>query len=127
MRFNNTTASNVLLTQSNATTSSNPFVFVFKTRDPNGTDTNYPTQKQWLNTVTNRVWLLKGYNSFNGILSAIWIDQGNDQGIETLTGDNNVPVSPDINHNINIFGTPGQIDVLGNPSSNSLTLSLVTA
>lgn len=122
--FNNTTIPNVLSVQSNATTSSNPFIYVFETRDPTTFDNQYPIQKPWLNTLENRLWLLKGFTSNSGVLSAIWIDQGSDQGIETITGDSGGPVSPDVNHNLNIVGTPGEIDVIGNPLSNTLTLSL---
>jgi hypothetical protein len=54
-----------------------------------------------------------------------WLVQGSGGGspIETLTGNSGGPVGPDGAFNINLLGS-GDIDVVGNPGTNTLTWSL---
>lgn len=73
MTFKNTTIGNELYPVAVGTTSSNPFVDVFQGRDPSGSDVNYTIQKKWLNTSSNVLWMLKGFSSTGGQLSAVWI------------------------------------------------------
>lgn len=98
--FNNTTLSNTIPVQSNGTTSSNPFICVFEPRDPTSADIQYPTQKPWLNTITNRRWILKGYTSNSGQLFAVWAESGSDQGVESFITNVSGPVVPNASHQV---------------------------
>jgi len=100
----NTTKANVFYPVANGGSSSNPFVFEFQARDPNGNDLNYPIQKFWLNTSNNNIWFLKNFTSSAGVVQAHWIFLGNGaSALETLTGDDGVAVNP-VSNNINTLG-----------------------
>lgn len=123
MTINNTTLSNEIDVIANGRASSNAFVDQFAARDPTPQDVNYPIQKKWLNTTTNRYWELKNFVAANGITTANWVKIGS--GIfttETLTGNTGGPVSPDINNNINVLGDGTFITVVGTPLNNTLTI-----
>lgn len=70
---NNTTIPSNLYSLAYGTTSSNPFIVEFQSRDPTTTDINFPIQKLWLNTSTNNFWFLKNFLPSNGNVSANWI------------------------------------------------------
>ena len=101
--FNNTTIANELYPVANAITSSNPFVVVFQTRDPTTADIQYPIQKVWLNTTAETFWFLQNFTTSNGQVFAHWIPYSGFTTVETLTGDDLLPVSP-VANNIDVFG-----------------------
>lgn len=100
MTFNNTTPINNLYPVANATTSSNPFVYAFASRDPTANDLEYPIQKWWLNTSTNVFWFLKNFVSANGTVSANWIQASSGQnpiveiGVDASAAPGTNPVLP---------------------------------
>ena len=110
----NTTPSNFFDALSNGRASSFPFVDVFATRNPTTLDINYPTQKKWWNTDANTYWILSGFSSMGGYVTAIWKEiTGGGTGltkvtVDTFTFPGTNPVIPDGSGNINITG--GQIE-----------------
>lgn len=58
----------------------NPFVEVFFSRDPTPNDVEYPIQKRWFNTSNETEWILISFTSFNGNLQAVWIRIGSGSG-----------------------------------------------
>ena len=110
----NTTPSNFFDALSNGQASSFPFVDVFATRNPTTLDINYPTQKKWWNTDANTYWILSGFSSMGGYVTAIWKEiTGGGTGltkvtVNTFTFPGTDPVLPDGSGNINITG--GQIE-----------------
>ena len=107
----NTTQINNLYPVANATASSNPFVDVFNTRDPGPNDVQYPTQKKWLNTTNNDFWMLEGFSSAGGLITANWIRIGGGAVVETFTVDASTPpgTNPVIPNAGNITVTGGQV------------------
>lgn len=79
-----------------------PYVFVFETRDPQSSDTLYPLQKPWLNLNNNKLFILTSFSSASGYIQAVWTNVSSAlSDVNTLTGDDNNPVSAAFN-NINI-------------------------
>ena len=107
----NTTQSNNLYPIANGTTSSSPFVDIFAPRDPNSNDINYPTQKKWLNTTNNNFWMLEGFISNNGVVTANWIEIGGGLATEDTFVDTNTPpgTNPVVANNGAITVTGGQV------------------
>lgn len=121
----NTTISNNLYPVANATTSSNPFVDVFNTRDPTPYDFNYPTQKKWLNTLTDVFWMLEGFTSIGGVVLANWVRIGGTLGlVEDLQGNTGAPVPPNADNVIFVVGDGAIITTAGTPSTNTLTIGV---
>lgn len=120
----NQPTSNSLYPVANGITSSSPFIEVFMTRDPTTSNTLYPIQKRWFNTLTNNEWILVGFTASNGVIYANWqnITTGGGTITETLTGNSGGAVGPSAN-NINTAGS-GSITIVGNPSTNTLTTQL---
>lgn len=85
--------------------STDPFVWVFETRDPTPQDVNYPQQKQWLNVTLQKVWILTSFSSITGQVLAVWTEVSSSVAdLNSLTGDDAVAVNP-VNNNINFFGS----------------------
>src|ERR1700753_707354 len=55
-----------------ATSSTNPFVIHFDTRNPTTADINYPVQKFWFNTQENIAFILESFTGSQGLLTANW-------------------------------------------------------
>lgn len=74
----------------------------------------------WLNTATNGMWYLAQTNGF----TATWIqlNSGGSTGILSITGNTGGPVMPSIG-NINLIGDGETITIVGNPGTNTLTMS----
>lgn len=86
--------------------STDPFVWVFETRDPTPQDVNFSVQKQWLNRTTEKLWVLTGFVSQNGEVLAQWDEiSSSDSDINSLTGNDGLAVVPSSN-NINVEGSP---------------------
>ena len=85
--------------------STDPFVWVFETRDPTPQDVNYPQQKQWLNVTLQKVWILTSFSSITGQVLAVWTEVSSSVAdLNSLTGDDAVAVNP-VNNNINFVGS----------------------
>jgi len=123
----NQPTSNSLYPVANGITSSSPFIEVFMTRDPTTSDTLYPVQKRWFNSLTNHEWILVGFTASNGVIYANWQDitAGGGTVTETLTGNSGGPVNP-LANNINVVGDGTSINVVGNPGTHTLTISAVS-
>jgi hypothetical protein len=118
----NTTQINNLYGVSIGTSSTNPFVDIFESRDPTVNDVNYPIQKKWLNTTSGTFWELQNFVSSNGLVTANWIKIGSIGLTETLTGNSGGAV-PATANNINVVGT-GSITTVGTPPSSTMTIEL---
>ena len=85
--------------------STDPFIYVFETRDPTVSDINYPIQKLWINTTTEKLFCLTNFTSSTGTIQANWIEiSSSTADINTLTGNDSVPVSP-VANNIGVVGS----------------------
>ena len=107
----------------------NPPDWLVYTRPPTSKDTqNFVLGDLWLNKLTKEAWILvslAGSLDSKGVLVAVWF-QISKNIIATLTGNNSsVHVGPDIDQNINLVGDGTTVNIAGNPSTNTLTLSLV--
>jgi hypothetical protein len=116
---------NILYPVANGTTSSLPFIEVFKNRNPSTNDVNYQIQQRWWNTNTNVEYVLVGFISTGGELQANWqaVSTGSIIPVETFTADTGGAVSP-IANNINLFSGDGVITTAGDPVSATLTVEL---
>lgn len=94
---------------------------VEQARDPTTTDKTYSVGQIWLNSVSRTTWILFGFTSSSGITSAVWQSVGGSSGINTLTGNDSIAVSP-TSQNINIVGSGG-VSVAGNIGTSTLTIS----
>lgn len=113
-------------TQGTGTFSTNPFITVFAITDPSSSAINYPVQKRWLNTATHTEWILASFDTSNGSLTANWIElAGGSASTETLTGNSGGAVGPTDN-NINVRGDGVTINIIGDPSTSTLTANLIS-
>jgi len=119
--------SNNLYSSTTGTGSSNPFVVLFMTRDPTTGDVNYPVQKMWVNKNTSSLWILANLYSINGVQQANWLDlsTAGNSDLETLTGNNLGAVHADSFHNIDVVGDNTTIRIIGDPSTHTLTASVI--
>lgn len=115
---------NLPYTANSGTSSTAPFIIQFNDRNPTPQDVNYSIQQPWVNTVTDEYWILRGFSSANGVVTADWHKVGSGSlGVETLTGNSGGAVGPDASHNIDVIGDGTTIDVVGTPGTNTLTIS----
>lgn len=106
------------------TNSTNPFILHFDTRDPTVYDVNYPVQKEWLNTTTENLWILKGFTTTAGVVYAAWVDiTSGTTNTESLTGNSGGAVFVDGSNNINVIGDTTTINIVGVPGTHTLTAS----
>ena len=106
------------------TNSTNPFVIHFQTRDPTPQDVNYSIQKLWFNTVNQNMWILTGFATNQGVITAIWDDlTSGTTTTESLTGNSGGKVFVDGANNINVVGDTTTVNIVGNPGTHTLTAS----
>ena len=124
----NTTIANNLYPVANGVTSSSPFVWEFKARDPTVNDVNYPIQKLWLNTTNDGIWFLKNFVSNQGIVTANWIFVATGgQQFQSLSDTANTVVFPSLSsdtppNNIQLVGGTG-ITVTSDPTNHLITFA----
>jgi hypothetical protein len=119
----NTTTPNLLYSANSGSSSSNPFIDVFESRNPTTNDVNYPIQKKWTNTSTGEFWELIRFTSFNGHLQAIWLQIGTSVvSIESLIGNDSVAVGPDPSNDIFLVGDGTFIKTVGNSGTFTMTI-----
>ena len=89
-------------------------------RNPRTSDyTAYRIGELWLNAVNQTYWVLTS----KAAQVATWTQLSTGQNeLQTLTGNSGGAVSADVNQNINFVGTD-TITVVGNPGSNTLTIT----
>lgn len=94
---------------------------VVSSTNPTTSDYLYPIGQTWINTVSEIYW---GLVNVTGTV-ATWEDlsSGASTGILTLTGNSGGPVAGDGMRNVNIIGDMG-VDIVGDPGTNTLTVSL---
>ena len=115
----------IVYAQSAATTQTNfPWI---DTRDPTSYDTNYAIGKFWVNTLNDTLWYLNSLSSTNALLQAQWITLISN--LSTLSDTLNDIVDPSSGvstppNNIQLYGTPGQIDIVADPGNNRLVFTL---
>ncbi len=103
-----------------------PVNFVMDDRPPTINDSkNFYIGDLWLDISTTPpdvadLWMLVSLAGFN----ATWVNFGAGD-LETLTGNTGGPVSPDGAGNINVVGDGTTINIVGNPGTNTLTVSAV--
>lgn len=117
---------NIVNTLGTGGTSTSNFINVLLPRDPTPYDLNYQVQKRWLNISTQEEFILENFSTLNGITLANWVKISSGSfTAETLTGNSGGPVGPDSAHNINVVGDASTINVIGNPSSHTLTINAI--
>jgi len=117
--------SNIVNTVATGGTSTAPFITIFEPRDPTSSDRNYLVSQRWLNTSLNKEWILIGFTSSGGVVNPNWqLLSAVEQALLYLTGNNGEQVPP-TDANINILGDGTTIDVIGNPSTSTLTISYI--
>lgn len=117
--------SNAPYTANSGISTTQPFIVQFQLRNPTSADVNYSIQQPWVNTLTDESWILEGFSTVGGFLSAIWSKTGSGNlTIETLTGNTGGAVgsSGPPNYNINTLGA-APYTVTGDPATNTLTWS----
>jgi hypothetical protein len=99
-----------------------PTNFTTSTVDPTTNDSqNFNLGDWWLNTTNNNIWYLAATNN----ITATWISiSGSSEGITELTGNTGGPVPPTAK-NINVVGDGTTVNIVGNPSTSTLTMSLI--
>lgn len=99
---------------------------VFEPRDPTPYDTNYQVQKRWINTLTLQEFILISFVTTSGITLAQWkkISSGASTA-EKLQGNSGGPIAPDSNLIIQVKGDASTINIVGNPSTNTLTANVI--
>lgn len=99
-----------------------PNDFIMKNRDPLTTDyNNFYVGTWWLNTDTHSLFFLAALS--NGV--ATWINISEASGVvDTLTGNSGGAVGPTAG-NINVVGDGSTISIVGNPGTNTLTVSAI--
>src|ERR1017187_4251566 len=111
--------------QTTGTVSTNPLLTILSTRDPNTYDFNYPIKQRWINTDTASEFILTTFTNVSGQSLAIWLSiSAEGTAVNTLTGNSGGAVPPTLN-NINLVGDGTTINIVGNPSTSTLTASLV--
>ena len=113
---------NQLYSLNTGTTSSNPFIETFMTRDPNANDKNYQIQQRWFNLTSNVEWILVGFTTVGGSLQAIWESISAFGTDLTLTGNSGGAVSA-LSNNFNLLGS-GLVNVVGVNGTGTLTISV---
>jgi hypothetical protein len=112
------------------TNANQPPNWTFSDRNPNQYDIqNISLGDMWLNKDNETIWVLvslAGDPDSKGSL-ATWsqLDSNISNDVQTLTGNDNVIVGPDVNNNINIKGDEVGITIAGNALTNTLTVSLI--
>lgn len=106
-----------------------PPEFVTKARPPTSTDSkNFYLGDIWLDTSGYPGTLPTNEDIYMLVAlvgnTATWVNFGGGD-LETLTGNSGGAVSPDGADNINILGDTTTINVVGNPGTNTLTISTV--
>lgn len=107
------------------TSANQPPNWTFETRDPNQYDINSRIGDLWMNKLlpNNGPWVLvslQGDANSKGPL-ATWVPWGG--GIRSETGNSGGPVYGDANRNINVVGDGTTVNVVGDPATNTLTIS----
>jgi hypothetical protein len=106
----------------NGTNSNNAFIVQFEARDPTVYDILYPVQKQWLNTVSNDFWFLKGFTSTSGQVLADWIKIAGTNMVQSLIPNTGGDVFPTGNE-ISLLGDTTSILTTGTPATSTITIS----
>lgn len=109
--------SNQVYTQGSGTASTDLFVTVLSPVDPSPS-LNYPPGKRWVNTTTQTEWITTS--------PGVWIQLGGGSSVaEKLQGNSGGQVGP-TNNTIFVQGDGDTINIIGNPSTNTLTASVVS-
>jgi len=109
------------------TNANQPPNWTFETTNPTQYDINNAIGDLWMNTNLPNLgpWVLvslQGTATSKGPL-ATWVPWGG--GILSETGNSGGKVYGDVNRNLNIVGDGVTVDVIGNPSTNTLTISAI--
>jgi len=117
---------NINYSQGVGASSTNVFITVLSDRDPSFGDYNYPVTKRWVNVITGNEWILVGFNSFAGTTNPVWrnLSSGNVSNLNNLEGNSGGVVAP-TNNTIQIVGDGTTVNVVGNPSDSTLTVSAI--
>ncbi len=117
---------NNVYSQNSGSSTNNPFITVFETRDPTPYDFNYPVQKRWINTVDETEHVLLGFTSTPTATLANWALIGTGGiSVHTVTGNSGGPIGPDDNNNLDFVGDGASVNIIGNAATNTLTANVI--
>jgi len=124
--MSNTTPSQ-MYTVATGTSSTDKFITFIAETDPSTENVNFPIQKRWYNSVNEKEWILTGFTSSNGVIQANWqpITGDAETGILGIIGNSGGTVSANSSNNINFVGDGTSINIIGNPSTNTLTANVI--
>lgn len=94
-----------------------------KSPTPNDSQ-NFNIGTLWLNETTQQVYMLT--NLAQNVATWTLLAAGPGGDIETVTGNSGGAVGPDGSHNLNLIGDGTTIDIVGNPGTNTLTISAIS-
>lgn len=104
--------------------STNVFLTEFQRRAPTADDVNYLVQKRWVNVLDNTEYVLVNFSSTATHLVANWHQlSSGDSTVEKLQGNSGGPVGPNGSNVIFVQGDGSTTNVIGNPDTNTLTIS----
>jgi len=87
---------------------------------------NFQVGSFWLNTSNQNLWYLANIQNSPKV-QGNWIKLSSAVAAETLTGNSGGAISPDSSFNINILGDGITTNIVGNPATHTLTVSLIGA
>jgi hypothetical protein len=122
----NQPVSNVNYSVATGGNSNNTLITQIFARDPTPNDINFNVTQRWVNKVSGNEWFLVGFTSFSGDYQANWINlsSGNTSNLNTLTSNSGGVINPTSN-NINVVGDGTTITGVGDPSTSTITLSVL--
>lgn len=116
------------------TNANQPPNMVYNNRPPTQYDINYSVGDFWIDESAadvDKLWVLVslvGNSTTKGALGHwIQLGTGSASNVNTLTGNSGGAVGPDGANNINVVGDGTTADVVGNPGTNTLTISATGA
>lgn len=99
-----------------------PAMRVFKNLSPTPQDNqNFNLGDLWLNQTTEECFILVALAY--GL--AVWVPITGGGTIRTLEGNSGGPVGPNSSYNLNVIGDGTTVEVVGDPSTNTLTISAI--
>src|SRR5271163_4354902 len=95
---------------------------VLSTTDPTSSDYLYPLGQTWVNTSANAYWALVSLSCSTATLEQLSVGSMN---VESLEGNSGGAVGPNASNVINVVGDGTTVNVVGDPSTNTLTISSI--
>lgn len=111
-----------LYSVSTGTSNTKVFITYFASVNPTPQNTQFPVQKRWVNTVSAAEFILTGFTTSSGVITANWLElTAGSSNTETLTA--NTGIATAVNSNINVLGDTTTINTVA--TGNTLTANVI--